>query len=96
MRISESGIESSKQNESESFPNIVIDERNKTKTYAQHFYFDTNSLNKFRHASHNICIKLDPENQSILKFWFDIQNIQSQLMESSERLGHIGTAENMQ
>ena len=31
MKISESGIESSKRNESESFPNIVIDERNKTK-----------------------------------------------------------------
>ena len=54
-----------KQTESETFLNIIIVERNKTKTYSQHFYFERYSFDTLRHLSHKISIKLDADNQSI-------------------------------
>ena len=86
MQISCNSIISSIQHSDESCPNIEIMESTKNRTYSQKFYFDVLSFDKFKQPSHDIVINFDPENHSSLKFLFDIQNIQSTIIESSKQL----------
>jgi hypothetical protein len=96
ISISYNSIISSIQHSDESCPNIEIKEIKQDKTYSQTFYFDVHSLDKFKQTTHSIVINLDPENHSCLKFLFDIQNIQSNIIESSKQFGYIGVQENIQ
>ena len=94
--LSSNSIISYIQHSDETCPNIEIMESTKNRTYSQKFYFDVLSFDKFKQPSHDIVINLDPENHSSLKFLFDIQNIQSNIIESSTQLGYIGVPENIE